>query len=216
MLHEKLREYAIIQDCIMINDNCYANPFTPHVARLLADEIERCYMPKGYYKKKPIVIEAWQFNGNFQDAPQWMIDAFDRHEVDIVETDNPFLLIDTLEGVMKAKVGDYIIKGIVDELYPCKGDIFEETYEEVSTPIEMSVDPSVEVERYILGWEGAAKAYNVWYVPDKNGDKIHIGDVVRDKDGISWIVNGFVFEEAPKLMFKHGSWAWASECERVD
>ena len=41
------------------------------------------------------------------------------------------LKIETLEGVMNASVGDYIIKGVNGEYYPCKPDIFEKTYEEV-------------------------------------------------------------------------------------
>lgn len=42
------------------------------------------------------------------------------------------ILIDTLEGTMEANVGDYIIKGIKGEFYPCKPDIFEQTYEELN------------------------------------------------------------------------------------
>ena len=47
------------------------------------------------------------------------------------DPDNPKLLIDTLEGVHEASVGDYIIKGVNGEYYPCKPDVFEKTYEEV-------------------------------------------------------------------------------------
>ena len=57
------------------------------------------------YRKKPVIIEAYQTD----------------HEQDI----------DTLEGVMHASVGDYIITGVHGEQYPCKPDIFEETYEKV-------------------------------------------------------------------------------------
>ena len=46
--------------------------------------------------------------------------------------DNPYIKIETLEGTMKASVGDYIIKGVNGEFYPCKPDIFEKTYEEVA------------------------------------------------------------------------------------
>ena len=45
---------------------------------------------------------------------------------------NPYIKIETLEGTMKASVGDYIIKGVNGEFYPCKPDIFEKTYEEVA------------------------------------------------------------------------------------
>lgn len=60
------------------------------------------------YRKKPVIIEAIQFE------------------------DNPYLKIETLEGIMKASVGDYIIKGVNGEFYPCKPDIFEKTYERVT------------------------------------------------------------------------------------
>ncbi len=62
------------------------------------------------YRKKPIVIEAYQ-------------------------TDKE-MIIHTLEGDMKASVGDYIITGLRGEKYPCKPDIFEKSYELVEDPVE--------------------------------------------------------------------------------
>ena len=47
-----------------------------------------------------------------------------------------YILIRTLEGVMKAKVGDYIIKGVHGEFYPCKPDTFHDTYEDSDVPLE--------------------------------------------------------------------------------
>ena len=89
------------------------------------------------YRKKPIVVEAVQFNGfskdNGQvvlsDRPKWLTDEFGKNVrfFDKVNT----LSIFTLEGVMTANIGDYIIKGVKGEFYPCKPDIFEETYEGV-------------------------------------------------------------------------------------
>ena len=80
------------------------------------------------YRKKPVVIEAWQLADEVFDAPH----PSDLHIVG-VEYD-PVLrcaFVDTLEGMMRANVGDWIIKGIKGELYPCKPDIFEATYEKV-------------------------------------------------------------------------------------
>ena len=51
--------------------------------------------------------------------------------VDYKNKENPTLKINTLEGIMTASVGDYIIKGVQGEFYPCKPDIFEQTYEEI-------------------------------------------------------------------------------------
>ena len=74
------------------------------------------------YKKKPVVIEAIQ----------WVGDNLNEIESFVGEnmlSDNDGIEICTLEGNMKASKGDYIIKGIKGEFYPCKPDIFDATYE---------------------------------------------------------------------------------------
>ena len=81
------------------------------------------------YKKKPIVISAIQFNGwNHAAVRQFMSKEtlWFPQSITYEET----LEIKTLEGVMIANVDDYIIKGVQGEFYPCKPDIFEQTYEE--------------------------------------------------------------------------------------
>lgn len=82
------------------------------------------------YRKKPVVIDAVQYDGNFR-----CLDIFSIHEVShfIVSKDSDgkqCIKIPTLEGEMIASVGDYIIRGVKGEFYPCKPDIFEATYEE--------------------------------------------------------------------------------------
>lgn len=57
--------------------------------------------------------------------------GLDPVRVDYTDLDNPVLKIETLEGLMEASKGDYIIKGVQGEFYPCKPDIFAETYEEL-------------------------------------------------------------------------------------
>lgn len=92
------------------------------------------------YIKKPVVIEAWQwlFNAEQEEPPTWVTNALNKwpHVGGIVfEPDcpgDPRILICTLEGVMKCSPKDWIIQGIKGELYPCKPDIFEATYKEVS------------------------------------------------------------------------------------
>ena len=74
------------------------------------------------YRKKPVVIEAWQ-NSDENEFPVWLAN------VDAGREPGGVILINTLEGVMKAMPGDYIIKGVQGEVYPCKPDIFEATYE---------------------------------------------------------------------------------------
>lgn len=81
-------------------------------------------MPK-FYKKRPIVIQAVQWTGDNQtEMLKFCERCFSK-----MEKDN--LVVVTLEGDMTASVGDYIIRGIQGEFYPCKPDIFELTYETV-------------------------------------------------------------------------------------
>lgn len=84
-------------------------------------------MPK--YRKKPVVIEAVQWNGdNAVEIAQFM-------GVISLESNADSLFIDTLEGTMRASVGDWIIKGVSGEHYPCKPDIFDATYEAVEEAV---------------------------------------------------------------------------------
>lgn len=83
------------------------------------------------YRKKPIVIEAYQWNlPNPSEPPAWIISAMlDGHITHGGINSKAALRITTLEGVMTANPGDWIIKGVKGELYPCRPDIFEATYE---------------------------------------------------------------------------------------
>lgn len=82
------------------------------------------------YRKKPVVIEAVQWTGrnlgeimDFSENGETFL-----HTIDGVSK----LHVCTLEGNMLANIGDYIIRGVKGEFYPCKPDIFEVTYEEVT------------------------------------------------------------------------------------
>lgn len=86
------------------------------------------------YRKKPVVIEAFMFG--LEIMPKWFesmhnlkwkyIPGINQTEGDGMPED---VLIETLEGRFRATYGDYIIKGVKGEFYPCKPDIFEMTYE---------------------------------------------------------------------------------------
>ena len=82
----------------------------------------------GQYRKKPVVIEAEQYLLGEVIRAKWLFDAM---ESGIVFSDADGLKIKTLEGVMSASVGDWIIKGVKGEIYACKPDIFAATYEAV-------------------------------------------------------------------------------------
>lgn len=77
----------------------------------------------GMYRKKPVIIEAIQYTGDNMAE----IEMF----VPTGKYGKGCFYISTLEGEMKASPGDFIIKGISGEFYPCKPDIFEMTYEKV-------------------------------------------------------------------------------------
>lgn len=79
------------------------------------------------YRKKPVVIDAWQLTKENVDTaiPEWL----DLDVVHIFNAEQLLAEIVTLEGVMRADEGDYIIKGVQGEFYPCKPDIFNATYE---------------------------------------------------------------------------------------
>lgn len=78
------------------------------------------------YRKKPVTIQALQWLGTLDNMVAMA--AFTGDETFV---NDGKLEIDTLEGTMTASVGDYIIKGVKGEYYPCRKDIFEETYYEV-------------------------------------------------------------------------------------
>lgn len=89
------------------------------------------------YRKKPVIIEAVQWTGlNFEEIKSFVGDSLQYDIVDAaweVGKGTPYvnMIIKTLEGNHTCTKGDYIIKGVQGEFYPCKPDIFEETYEEV-------------------------------------------------------------------------------------
>lgn len=90
-------------------------------------------MPK--FQQKPVVIDAFRLGQ--ESMPDWFCDA---RSADLIRTYNDdgrwrggpdYALIRTLEGTMRAEFGDYVIRGVQGEIYPCKPDIFAATYEPV-------------------------------------------------------------------------------------
>jgi hypothetical protein len=97
------------------------------------------------YRKKPVVIEAMLFDGTTAEmhAVYLWVEAntqgsFEPYDGPVpasgvsIDPATGFMLIATLGGVMQAKPGDYIIRGVEGEFYPCKPDIFTATYEDAS------------------------------------------------------------------------------------
>jgi len=88
------------------------------------------------YRKKPVEIDAFRYG--VDPAPEWFDTAARKGKIEFfvitndgVNVENKFVEIKTMAGMMRANKGDYIIRGVAGELYPCKARIFEQTYEEV-------------------------------------------------------------------------------------
>lgn len=91
------------------------------------------------FKKKPVIIQALQFTGENADLVKTWLGSKCEIGCEIttepgspIETETTYVYISTLKGVMKGNPGDFIIKGISGEFYPCKPEIFELTYEQVN------------------------------------------------------------------------------------
>lgn len=92
------------------------------------------------YKKKPVVVEAIKWDGlNLDEIIAFVGEnlIYEIHDAGYQAGATPLgvgLMIRTLEGDMNVSFGDYIIKGVKGEFYPCKPDIFEQTYEPLLSP----------------------------------------------------------------------------------
>ena len=90
----------------------------------------------GKYRKKPVVIEAFQLNERGLVGEDWFLNAVSEntiitHDFGKYHPNPAWCEIKTLEGTMIAKAGDYIIRGVNGEIYPCKSEIFHVSYEAV-------------------------------------------------------------------------------------
>ena len=89
------------------------------------------------YKKKPVVIEAFKLGAD--PMPDWFMDAVTANDIILHGSSSGFYRcndtnadIKTMEGWMHADYGDYIIRGVKGEIYPCKPDVFWQTYDAVN------------------------------------------------------------------------------------
>ena len=116
-------------------------------------------------RKKPVVVDAYRWvsastrtqgaaNAYGMNAPayapDWFADAWRDRMVN--ETFNDALNVVTLEGLLRASDGDYVIRGVRGELYPCKPDIFEETYEVICRVCEKPREDHEDDEHFIGEW----------------------------------------------------------------
>lgn len=133
------------------------------------------------YRKKPVVVEAIQWNGvNLQEIIYFVGDKLECHICDTawkVGKDKPqvTIKIKTLEGEHIATEGDYIIKGVHGEFYPCKSDIFEKTYEPATnTHFDRIKAMSVEeIAELLIVYEADMDCY---YIYGGNGRRFYDED----------------------------------------
>lgn len=101
------------------------------------------------YRSKATIIEAVEFTDKTKDRVRTWVTCNTAADF---ENGSPVLKIQASEGIMTAKIGDYIIKDVSGEFYPCKPGIFQKTYEEVSNWKDIGKDfpgPSYQTE----GWK---------------------------------------------------------------
>ena len=88
------------------------------------------------YRKKPVIVEAFQLNERGLIGEDWFWDAVSNNDIITYHfgkfhPEPAWYEIKTSEGTVVAKAGDYIIRGVNGEIYPCKPDIFKQIYEQV-------------------------------------------------------------------------------------
>lgn len=84
------------------------------------------------YRKKPVEIQAVQWNGkNLDECVKFLGDSFGGYSTERCPDGKAEITVKTLEGQHIASRGDYLIRGVAGEHYPCKPDIFEKTYDKV-------------------------------------------------------------------------------------
>ncbi len=83
------------------------------------------------FRKRPVVIEAVQWTGGSNIEVAGFLGSNEWSHQPATNTEPEHLTIKTLEGNITASIGDWIIRGVKGEFYPCKPDIFEQTYEKV-------------------------------------------------------------------------------------
>lgn len=152
LIESVVKEHLFIsfEDKIGVHSTCSCGAFVENYSRHLSNAIaiailnrEPEFKPQ-HFVKKPVVIEAMQLAGTpaeMHTVYRW-IEQNTQGSYDTNDTAEPvpasgvsidartgFLVIATLEGQMQAKPGDWIIRGVQGEFYPCKPDIFSETYE---------------------------------------------------------------------------------------
>lgn len=153
------------------------------------------------YRKKPIEIEAFKWTGDIEQTedPIWIVEAIKNGDVwfNNKGTKDVTMIIRTLEGNLIADRGDYIIKGVKGELYPCKANIFDMTYEDSEQVRDLII--VTDISRLTIGVTETGDIRDYIYIDeDGNGDVIINGQMVINKESFKYCyldkVEGTVYE----------------------
>ena len=146
------------------------------------------------YVKKPIVVEANQFTGNneIKDIEMnWLVDWINAESNKIISSHNgTSIFINTLEGEMRAECGDWIIKGVNGEFYPCKPDVFEKTYDVVEDSVRLQTFGEKAVG-ITFNPSGSDEVHEAKMLAAKQIDlleKVHI-KLTNDSANTTWVRN---------------------------
>jgi hypothetical protein len=137
------------------------------------------------YRKKPVMIEALQWDGMNYDEISKFVGSNILHN-----SKKETIEIHTLEGNMTASKGDYIIRGVDGEFYPCKPDVFKKTYEkatsEPSSGSELTEEQKAAVANLLgillnaLPPEFIAKGSRQMFAQNRDGDIVSLRDAIDD------------------------------------
>lgn len=138
------------------------------------------------YRKKPVIVNAWDWVGEYNpdEMPEWLAEALAAGTVTIENpgASNTRMIIKTLEGDHAANPHDYIIQGVAGELYPCKPEIFETTYELADLD-----DDDMPVKPYIKNWLKASGIRAIKTVAQTAVATIGTSAVIGD---VNWLMVG--------------------------
>ncbi len=161
----------------------------------------------GKWRKRPVVIDAFLLG---QDPmPDWFCEKMTTNEITTHNVDGrwrggpDYVLINTLEGQMRGEFGDWIIRGVQGEVYPCKPDIFAETYEPAGQEVTSPADGALEASSTLgtggpipstppfIQWNGGENP-----APGKVAEVRYRGGAVYDgpSDTFSWALERSVYD----------------------
>jgi len=158
------------------------------------------------YRKKPVVIEAVQYDGNFRCLDIFSIDDVGKFIIGTDDAGNPCLKIPTLEGIMIASKGDYIIRGVKGEYYPCKPDVFEMTYDR---------DEPTVIQEPIKNYDPWNEVIN--QLGDTNEMIDHIGEIneMVKQTAVEWLIEQLRKPNTDSYISKIIEQALAMEKEQI-